>query len=178
MVVERWRPTRHFPWRLFRELEETGRHFEGLLGTPLLPAAWRRLPAEEKEWSPAVEVFEKDDKFVVKAELPGLSEDDVEVHVGDGTLTIKGEKKTENEVKEDDYHWSERSYGSFVRTIGFPSSVDAEKIEASYGDGVLEIALPKVAEIKPKRITLKTRAVGSADRNAGTADRNGDKAEK
>ena len=86
------------------------------------------------------------------------------VSVSDGTLTIKGEKRTENEVKEEDYHRSERSYGKFVRTIGFPSSVDAEKIEASYGDGVLEIALPKVAEIKPKRITLKTR--------------NGDKPEK
>ena len=100
-----------------------------------------------------------------------MTEDDVEVHVGDGTLTIKGEKKAENEVKEEDYRWSERSYGSFVRTIGFPSSVDAEKIGASYGDGVLEIALPKVAEIKPKRITLKTKTVG-------TADRNGEKAEK
>ncbi len=157
MVVERWRPARQFPWGLFRELEETGRHLGVLLGTTLLPAAARRLPVEEKEWSPAIEVFEKDDKFVVKAELPGLNEADVEVHVSDGSLTIKGEKRTENEVKEEDYHWSERSYGKFVRTIGFPSSVDAEKIEASYGDGVLEIALPKVAEIKPKRITLKTR---------------------
>lgn len=157
MVLERWRPTRQFPWRLFRELEETGRHLDGLLGTTLLPAAWHRLPAEEKEWSPAVEVFEKDDKFIVKAELPGLAEDDVEVHVGDGTLTIRGEKKTESEVKEEDYHWSELSYGKFVRTIGFPSSVAADKIEASYGDGVLEIALPKVAEIKPKRITLKPK---------------------
>ena len=163
MVLERWRPARQFPWGLFRELEETGRHLDGLLGTTLLPTVARRLPVEEKEWSPAVEVVEKDDKFIVKAELAGLSMEDVEVHAADGTLTIRGEKKTESEVQDEDYHWSERSYGKFVRTIGFPSNVDAEKIEASYGDGVLEIVLPKVAEIKPKRITLKPRNGAKAD---------------
>ncbi len=157
MVVERWRPARQFPWGLFRELEETGRPLDGLLGARFFPPAARPLSAEIKEWSPAVEVLEKGDKFIVNAELPGLNEDAVEVHVSDGVLTINGEKRIENEIKEEDYHWNERSYGKFVRTIGFPSSVDAEKIEASYSDGVLEITLPKVAETKPKRITLKTR---------------------
>jgi len=160
MVLERWRPTRGFPWRLFRELEETGRQFESLFGTPLLPAIWRRLPTEEREWSPALEVLEKEDRYVVKAELPGLKEEDVGVSVCDDTLTIRGEKKTEHEVKEDEYHWSERSYGSFLRTIRLPSNVDADKIEATYEEGILEIALPKAAEVKPKKITVTTKKGG------------------
>ncbi len=158
MVLQRRRPARaQFPWGLFRELEERGRRFDGMLGSPMLPAIWRRLPVRDKEWSPAIEVFEKEDRFVVKVELPGLKQDDVDVTVGDGTLTIKGEKKTEHEVKEEEYHWSERSYGSFVRTIGFPTTVDAEKIEARHEDGVLEVSLPKTAEVKPKKITVTAK---------------------
>ncbi len=157
MVLDRWRPIRRqFPLSLFRELEETGRHFDNLLGGVALPAIWRRLPTQEREWSPAVEVLEKEDRFIIKVELPGLKEEDLDVSVGDGSLTIKGEKKTENEVKEEDYHWSERSYGSFVRTIGFPSTADAGKIEAHYENGVLEITLPKVSEVKPKKIMVTT----------------------
>ena len=158
MLIERWRPsTGLIPWRLFRELEEPERHFERIFGTPLLPAIWRRLPPEEREWTPAIEMFEKEDKFVVKAELPGMKEEDVDVSVTDGTLTIKGEKKTENEVKEENYYCCERSYGSFFRSIGLPSSVDDKKIKAHYEDGILEIDLPKAAEVKPKKITVSTK---------------------
>lgn len=157
MVLERWRPTRALsPWRMLRELEETGRHFDSIFGTPFLPAIWRRLPTEEKDWAPALEVLEKEDRFVVRAELPGIQEKDIEVSVKDGTLTLKGEKKTEHEVKEEDYRWTERSYGSFYRTVTLPSNVEAEKIAATYEDGVLEIDLPKVAEVKPKKITVAT----------------------
>ena len=157
MVVERLRPRRALsPWRLFQELEGAGRHFDSIFGTPFLPAIWHRLPTEEKEWAPAIEVLEKEDRFVVKAELPGIKEDEIEISVNDGTLTLKGEKKTEHEVREEHYRWTERSYGSFHRTISLPSNVDTEKIGATYQDGVLEIDLPKVAEIKPKRITVAT----------------------
>ena len=157
MVLERWRPTRTLsPWSPFRELEETGRHFDRLFGTPLMPAIWRRLPTEEKEWAPALEVLEEEDRFVVKAELPGMKEEDIDVSLNDGTLTLKGEKKTEHEVKEEHYRWTERSYGSFYRTIALPSNVDAEKIKASYEDGVLQIDLPKVAEVAPKKVTITT----------------------
>ena len=157
MVLERWRPSRDlFPSQILREMEETARQLDSLFGRPLLSATWRRLPAEEREWTPAVEVFEEEDRYVVRAELPGLKEEDVEVSVGEGTLTIKGEKKTEHEVKEDDYHWSERSYGSFLRTIGFPSNVDADRIEAHHENGVLEISLPKAAEVRPKKTTAAT----------------------
>ena len=118
---------------------------------------WRRLPAQEREWSPAIEVFEKEDKYVIKAELPGLKEEDVDVSVSDDTLCLKGEKKTEYEIKEEEYHWSERTYGSFLRTIRLPSNVDTKKIEADYENGMLEITLPKMAEVKPKKITVKSK---------------------
>jgi HSP20 family protein len=157
MVLDRWQPTRRLPWRLFRELEETGRQFDSLFEAPLWPAIWRRLPAREREWSPALEVFEKEDKYVVKAELPGLKEEDVDISVSDDTLCLKGEKRTENEVKEEEYHWSERTYGSFLRTIKLPSNVDTKKIEAEYENGMLEITLPKMAEVKPKKITVKPK---------------------
>lgn len=115
------------------------------------------MPTQEKGWSPAIEVFEKEDKYVVKAELPGLKEDDVDISVSDDTLTLKGEKKTEHEVKEEEHHWSERTYGSFLRTIRLPSDVETKKIEANYEDGMLEITLPKMAEVKPKKITVKPK---------------------
>ena len=108
MVLDRWQPTRRLPWRLLRELEETGRQFDSLFDTPFWPAIWRRLPAQEREWSPAIEVFEKEDKYVDKAELPGLKEEDVDISVSDDTLCLKGEKKTEHEVKEDEYHFLKR----------------------------------------------------------------------
>ncbi|MFX1266310.1 MAG: Hsp20/alpha crystallin family protein [Promethearchaeota archaeon] len=157
MVLDRWQPTRRLPWRLFRELDETGRQFDSLFETALWPAIWRRLPTQEREWSPAIEVFEKEDKYVVKAEIPGLKEEDVEISVNDDVLTLKGEKKTEYEVKEEEYHWSERTYGSFLRTIRLPSNVEAEKIEAEYENGMMEITLPKMAEVKPKKIMVKPK---------------------
>lgn len=164
MAIERWRPGREItPWRPFRELEEWERRFDGLLGRPL----WR-LPVEERGWMPAVDVFEKEDKFVVKAELPGMKEDDIDVSVVGDTLSIKGEKKTETEVKEEDYYRSERSYGSFYRSIALPSNVDADKIAASFEDGVLEVTLPKSAKVKPKKIALSARkkATSSTRRTA------------
>jgi len=154
MAMERWRPGWGLiPWRPFRELEETGRRFEEIFSRPFLPT-WRRLPLEEKGWAPAIDVFEKEDKFVVKAELPGMNEEEIDVSVVGDTLTIKGERKAETEVKEEDYHCCERSYGSFSRSIAIPSNVDAKKIEAGYEDGVLEVSLPKALEVKPKKISI------------------------
>jgi len=158
MVMERWRPRRGLvPWRPFRELEEMERYFEDVFGQPSLPAAWRRIPMVEMGWAPAIEVFEKEDKFVVKAELPGMKEEDIDVSVVGDTLTIKGERKAGSEVKEEDYYCCERSYGSFSRSIALPSSVDAKKIEASYEDGVLEVSLPKAPEVKAKKVTVSAK---------------------
>ena len=153
MAMERWRPRWGItPWRPFRELEEWERRLDDLFGQPL----WR-LPVEERGWMPAVDVFEKEDRFVVKAELPGMKEDDIDVSVVGDTLSIKGEKKTETEIKDEDYYRCERSYGSFYRSIPIPSNVDANKIEASFEDGVLEVALPKSAKVKPKKIAVSAK---------------------
>jgi len=164
MAIERWRPRWGItPWRPFRELEEWERRFDDLFGRPL----WR-LPVEEKGWMPAVDVFEKEDRFVVKAELPGMKEEDIDVSVVGDTLSIKGEKKTETEIEEEGYYRCERSYGSFYRSIPLPSTVDADKIEASFEDGVLEVALPKSAKIKPKKIAVsaKKKATKSTKKKA------------
>lgn len=165
MVMERWRPGRGLiPWRPFSELEEVERRFENIFGRSRLPSVWRRIPTVEMGWAPAIEVFEKEDKFVVKAELPGMTEEDIDISVVGDTLTIKGERKAEDEVKEEDYYCCERSYGSFSRSIAVPSNVDAKKIEASYDDGVLEVSLPKASEVKPKKIAVSTRKKGKASK--------------
>jgi HSP20 family protein len=164
MAIERWRPRWGItPWRPSRELEEWERLFDDFFGRSPL-----RLPVEERGWMPAVDVFEKEDKFVVKAELPGMKEDDINVSVVGDTLSIKGEKKTETEIKDEDYYRCERSYGTFYRSIPIPSNVDANKIEASFDDGVLEVALPKSAKIKPKKIAVsaKKKATKSTKKKA------------
>jgi HSP20 family protein len=158
MQMERWRPGRGLiPWRPFRELDEMERRFDDMLSWPLLPAVWRRIPTMEMGWAPAIDVFEKEDKFVVKAELPGMKEEDIDISVVGDTLTIKGERKAESEVEEEDYYYCERSYGSFSRSIAIPSNVDAKKIEANYNDGVLEVSLPKTPEVKPKKISVSAK---------------------
>ncbi len=153
MVMERWRPRWGIaPWRPSRGLEEWDRRLEDFFRRPMW---W--LTDGEKDLMPAMDVFEKDDRFVVKAELPGMKEKDIDISVVGDTLTIKGEKKMESEVKEEDYYRCERSYGSFYRSIPLPSTVDASKIEASYEDGILEVTLPKTAGVKPKKVTVSAK---------------------
>ncbi len=152
MAIEVWRPRWGItPWRPFRNMEEWDRQFDDFFS----PSMWRW--PNEKNWVPSVDIFEKDDKFVVKAELPGMKEEDIDVSVVGDTLTVKGEKKTETEVNEEDYYRCERSYGNFYRSIPLPSTVDANKIEANYQDGVLEVTLPKAAEVKPKKIAVSAK---------------------
>jgi HSP20 family protein len=140
------------------------RRFDDILGWPLLPAVWRRIPTMEMGWAPAIDVFEKDDRFVVKAELPGMKEEDINISIVGDTLTVKGERKTESEVKEDDYYCCERSYGSFSRSLAVPSNVDTKKIEANYEDGVLEISLPKIPEAEPKKISVSAKKKAKASK--------------
>lgn len=109
---------------------------------------WRHVPTIEAGWLPAIEVVEKDDRFAVKADLPSMKQENINVSVAGDTLTIKGERKSETEVKEEDYHCCERSYGSFSRLISLPPNVDSKNTEASYEDKVLEIILPKAPGIK------------------------------
>ena len=108
-----------------------------------------------KFWTPAVEVVDKKDRLIVKAELPGIDKKDVKVNVENDYLTISGETKNEHEVKEKEYYYSERSYGSFSRSIPLPVEIETGKIKAAYKKGVLTIDLPKSEKAKPKEIDVK-----------------------
>jgi HSP20 family protein len=105
-------------------------------------------------WAPAVDIYETDKEIVMKAELPEMQEKDIEIKVEDTILIVAGERKMEKEVKEENYHRIERSYGSFHRSFTLPHSVDRENIKASYKDGVLKVVLPKREEVKPKQIKI------------------------
>ena len=104
---------------------------------------------------PIVVVFEEKDDIVVKAELPGIEKDNIQVNLTDHTLTIKGEKKKEEEVKEENYYRAERSYGSFLRTLDLPRDVRADQVKASFKNGILEVRMPKTEEAKAKEIKVK-----------------------
>jgi HSP20 family protein len=106
---------------------------------------------------PAVDLYEEEDAIVAKAEVPGITKDDVQVNIRDRQLTIKGEKKKEEAVTETDYYLSERSYGPFTRVFDLPTEVQAEKVRASFKDGVLEIHLPKTEQAKRKDIKVKVQ---------------------
>ena len=111
--------------------------------------------SERGAWAPAVDIHENNDSFVVKADLPGVSKEDIQIDLKDSTLTLKGEKKFESKVSKDNYIRVERSYGTFVRTFTLPENVDADKIKATYKDGVLELTIPKREEAKPKQIKVE-----------------------
>ena len=149
------------PWRPFMDLARWERDMERMMDTffdrrmrPWWPERWLR--ADEMEISaPAVDLFEEKDDIVVKAELPGIEKDNIEVNVSDHHLTIKGEKKKEEEVKQENYYRCERSYGSFLRTLELPADVKADKVKAAFKNGVLEVRLPKTEEAKAKEIKIK-----------------------
>ena len=128
--------------------------FFGRRFRPWWPERWFR-GAEFEMRAPAVDVFEEKDDIVVKAEVPGIDKDNISVTLSDSTLTIKGEKKKEDEVKEENYYRSERSYGAFVRTVALPKEVHADKVKASFKNGVLEVRMPKTEEAKTKEIKEK-----------------------
>ena len=105
--------------------------------------------------APALDVYEDKENFVVKAELPGMKKEDIDVSLHDGTLSISGERKSEEKVEKAEVYRSERFFGRFQRTVALPSTVDAAKISAQYKDGVLTVTLPKAEEAKPKQIDVQ-----------------------
>ena len=150
------------PWRPFMGLtrwdREMDRMMDDFLGRRMRSwwPSWSLRGAEAEEMiGPAVDVFEEKDDIVVKAELPGMNKEDVEVNLSDHSLTIKGQKKKEEEVEEENYYSCERSYGSFLRTLELPADVHSDKVKASFKNGVLEIRLPKTEEAKRKEIQVK-----------------------
>jgi HSP20 family protein len=117
-----------------------------------------------RRWVPPVDLVEGEDHFVLKADLPGLSEEDVSIEVHDGTLTISGERPAEHADSERGWYRIERSFGSFSRSLTLPDGVDADGISARFDRGVLEVRIPKPEERKPRRVEIST---GSAERNGG-----------
>jgi len=109
-------------------------------------------------WAPAVDIFETENELVLKADLPDVQEKDIDIRMENNTLTIRGERRFEQEVKEDNYLRVERAYGTFTRSFSLPSTVNAEAIQAEYSNGVLTVRMPKREESKPRQI--KVRANG------------------
>ena len=105
-------------------------------------------------WNPAVDLYEKDDHFVIKAELPGVSKKDIAIDLKDRVLTLSGQRSYDNEVKEENYYRRERSYGKFQRAFTLPADVDSDKITAEFNDGLLQIEVPKPEQQKPKKVTI------------------------
>lgn len=106
-------------------------------------------------WSPAVDIYETDENIVLKAELPGVDKKEVTVEVKDNTLVLKGERSREKEVKEENYHRVERSFGTFMRSFSIPVSVKQDQVKAKFKDGVLEVTMPKSEESKPNQVKVE-----------------------
>jgi HSP20 family protein len=139
-ALESWSPFRDFGFG------SLGRVFDDLLA--------ERSPAGR--WTPALDVTESDGAWLLTMELPGAKREDVSIEVHDDLLTIRGEKKCEREEKSEKRHYVERCYGSFSRSLRLPAQVDAERIKASFKDGVLTVEVPKSEAQKPKVIDIKT----------------------
>ena len=148
MALMKWRP---FGSGLLEVQEEMDKVFDQFFSRSPARLSWNGNGG----WHPVVDISENKEGFVVTAELPGLTQDDVHVSLTDNTLTVKGVKKQEKKVEEANYHRLERSYGSFQRTFAISADVEADKIKASFKNGVLTVELPKSEKAKPKEIDIK-----------------------
>ncbi len=144
MAIVRWDP--------FRELNllrsQMDRIFEDLMGRE--KEEWRQA-----SWYPPVDIYETENEIVLKAELPGIDQKDLDVKVEDDTLILRGEKKAEREAKTENFLRAERVYGAFQRTFSLPQTVDRERIKATLKNGILTLILPKKEEVKPKQISVQ-----------------------
>jgi HSP20 family protein len=118
-------------------------------------------PRTARPWSPAVDIFENEDALVLKADLPDIKPEEIDVQVEHQTLTLKGQRKFEQQAEKGGYHRIERSYGSFVRTFAVPSTVDTEKVAANYSQGVLTVSLPKKETAKPRQVKVGVNAASN-----------------
>jgi HSP20 family protein len=149
MSIARWSP--------MKELEEMRREMQNMFGDFLVPAArrWGGRPPEAGAAAPAVQMYGDKDQIVLKAELPGVEKEDIDLTITDDAVTLRGEKKKEAEVKEEDRYVDERSYGRFARTIPLPVGVESDKARASFKGGVLTIVLPKKEEEKARPVKVR-----------------------
>jgi len=150
-------------WDPFREMVNLRNTVDRLFDTTLNDLDSTTQPMT---WGLALDVVEQDDAFLVKASVPGINPDDLEITFTDNTLTIKGSTKSENETKDSHYHLRERRYGSFARSITLGSRIKGDAIQAKYEDGVLTLTLPKSEEVKAKRIQIQTpKMIDAKSRN-------------
>ena len=156
MAMERWRPfgiaDRWEPFRNVSDIQgEVNRLFDTFLGRPMAPSA----PAT-RSWLPAVDMHETQDDLVLTVEVPGVREKDVKVSITGDLLTIRGERRWDEDAKSQQFLHVERVYGQFERAFNLSHAVQSDKIEATYRDGVLEVSIPKAEEAKPREIQVKT----------------------
>ena len=138
-------------WDPFLELMA----MNGRLNRALADPAASRTEDAFGAWVPAIDIFERPDHLVIRAELPGVSREDMDVRIENGVLTLRGERKREEEINEDNAFRLERAYGSFTRSFSLPRTVDASKVTAQYRDGVLEVSVPKQETAKPKKVEIR-----------------------
>jgi HSP20 family protein len=146
MAIVRWEPAREVD-----SLQtEVNRVFDAFFGQGTGPS---------RRWVPAMDLVETEDHLVLKADLPGLSRDDVEIEIKDGVLTVSGERGADDEEKSEGYFRVERSFGRFSRSLTLPKGVEADSVEADFDDGVLEVRIPKPEERKPHRVEIAGASV-------------------
>jgi HSP20 family protein len=148
-IMGRWRIQRFDPFRELTDMQaEINRAFDAHFGVRL------RTPVPERAWAPPLDVYETRDDLVVAVELPGVREKDIQLSMTGDVLSLRGQRGTAVEAREENYHRIERWSGAFERHIQLPVPVQADKIRASYRDGVLEVRLPKLEEVKPREIKI------------------------
>ena len=145
MTIVRWEPLRE----LGSLQNEMNRLFNTVFDAPA-PGNGGTL----RRWMPAMDLVESGDHFVLRADLPGMSEEDVKIELEDGTLTVSGERNAEHEEREEGYYRVERAFGAFSRSLTLPKGIDADGVTANFDRGVLEIRIPKPEERKPRRIEI------------------------
>ena len=143
-------------WEPFHDLAEMEEGLPKWFSRRIAPGRWL-APANGGRWLPEVDVTEEKDRIVVKADLPGMKQEEISVEASEGVLTIKGERKRESETKDAKTYRVERSYGSFLRSFTLPAGVDGSHAAATYKNGVLEIALPKLAEANAKQVKVEVK---------------------
>jgi HSP20 family protein len=148
MALIRWEPA--------RELNTIQNEMNRLFNTFFEPAPGNGDSHAQRRWIPAMDLVEDDDRFVLRADLPGIDEGDVNIELEDSVLTISGQRKAEHEERKEGYYRIERASGSFSRSLTLPEGVDPEQVKASFDKGVLEVSIPKPEQRKPRKVTITT----------------------
>jgi HSP20 family protein len=157
MALVRWEPVRE----LNTIQGEINRLFNAFFDTPAGAGE-----GVGRRWLPPMDLVEADDHYVLRADLPGVAEDDVAIEVENDVLTVSGERKAEHEERGEGYHRLERAYGSFSRSLTLPDGVDPEAVHASFDRGVLEVRIPKPEQRKPRRVAISVGSSNGSDEPA------------